>query len=84
MRDWVTSSSSFARMRLLPESLNFVILQSFSLFAMVFEDRDILFNAFFDEVSQGYQEGEIYKGGMQLENEMGYVDDAMIKVKFYQ
>ena len=46
------------------------------------QDRDILFNAFFDEVSQGYQEGEIYKGGMQLENEMGYVDDAMIKVKF--
>ena len=46
------------------------------------QDRDVLFNAFFDEVSQGYQEGEIYKGGMQLENEMGYVDDAMIKVKF--
>ena len=46
------------------------------------QDRDILFNAFFDEVSQGYQEGEIYKGGMQLENEMGYVDDAMIKVQF--
>ena len=46
------------------------------------QDRDVLFNAFFDEVSQGYQEGEIYKGGMQLENEMGYFDDAMIKVKF--
>lgn len=46
------------------------------------QDRDVLFNAFFDEVSQGYQEGEIYKGGMQIENEMGYVDDAMIKVKF--
>lgn len=46
------------------------------------QDRDTLFNAFFDEVSQGYQEGEIYKGGMQLESEMGYVDDAMIKVKF--
>ena len=46
------------------------------------QDRDVLFNAFFDEVSQGYQPGEIYKGGMQLENEMGYVDDAMIKVQF--
>lgn len=46
------------------------------------QDRDILFNAFFDEVSQGYQPGEIYKGGMQLKNEMGYVDDAMIKVQF--
>ncbi len=46
------------------------------------QDRDILFNAFFEEVSQGYQTGDIYKGGMKLENEMGYVDDAMIKVQF--
>ena len=46
------------------------------------QDRDILFNAFFGEVSQAYQEGEVYKGDMKLENEMGYVDDAMIKVKF--
>ena len=41
------------------------------------QDRDVLFNAFFDEVSQGYQPGEIYKGGMQIENEMGYVDDDL-------
>lgn len=27
------------------------------------QDRDILFNAFFDEVSQAYQAGEVYKGG---------------------
>ena len=46
------------------------------------QDRDVLFNAFMGEVSQAYQEGEIYKGSMSLENEMGYVDDAMIKVKF--
>lgn len=46
------------------------------------QDRDLLFNAFFGEVSQGYQTGEVYKGDMKLENEMGYVDDAMIKVKF--
>lgn len=46
------------------------------------QDRDLLFNAFFGEVSQGYQTGEIYKGDMDIENEMGYVDDAMIKVKF--
>lgn len=46
------------------------------------QDRDILFNAFFDEVSQAYQAGEVYKGGMKLENEMGYVDDAMVKLKF--
>lgn len=46
------------------------------------QDRDVLFNAFMGEVSQSYQEGEIYKGDMRLENEMGYVDDAMIKIKF--
>lgn len=46
------------------------------------QDRDILFNAFFGEVSQGYQAGGIFKGDMELEGEMGYVDDAMIKVKF--
>ena len=46
------------------------------------QDRDLLFNTFFGELSQGYQEGEVYKGGMKIENEMGYVDDAMIKLKF--
>jgi hypothetical protein len=46
------------------------------------QDRDLLFNAYFDELSQAYQEGEVYKGGMKIENEMGYVDDAMIKMKF--
>ena len=75
----------------------FVILRQDALIARVLEkrdltqffpvrygvqDRDLLFNAFFDEVSQGYQPGGIYKGGMKLENEMGYVDDAMIKVTF--
>jgi len=46
------------------------------------QDHDLIFNAFFDEVSQAYQEGEVYKGGMKLEPEMGYVDDLMIKMKF--
>lgn len=46
------------------------------------QDRDLLFNTFFGELSQGYQEGEVYKGEMKIENEMGYVDDAMIKMKF--
>jgi len=46
------------------------------------QDRDLIFNAFFSEVSQAYQEGEVFKGAMTLENEMGYVDDAMIKLKF--
>ena len=46
------------------------------------QDRDLVFNAFFSEVSQAYQAGEVFKGDIALENEMGYVDDAMIKLKF--
>ncbi len=46
------------------------------------QDRDLLFNAYFGELSQAYQKGEIYKGDMKIENEMGYVDDAMIKIQF--
>lgn len=46
------------------------------------QDRDLVFNAFFSEVSQAYQTGEIWKGDMKIENEMGHVDDAMIKMKF--
>lgn len=46
------------------------------------QDHDLIFNAFFKEVSQAYQVGEIYKGGMNIEPEMGYVDDAMIKLHF--
>lgn len=46
------------------------------------QDHDLVFNAFFSEVTQAYQQGDIFKGDMKLENEMGYVDDAMIKLKF--
>ena len=46
------------------------------------QDHDLVISAIFDEVSQAYQEGEIYKGGMELQPEMGHVDDAMIKMKF--
>lgn len=46
------------------------------------QDRDVIFNTFFGEVSQAYQSGEVYKGDMEIEPEMGYVDDAMIKMKF--
>lgn len=46
------------------------------------QDHDLVFNAFFSEVSQAYQPGEIWKGDMKIENEMGHVDDAMIKIKF--
>ena len=44
------------------------------------QDNGVLFNAFFDEVSQAWQPGTVYKGGMKIENERGYVDDAMIKM----
>lgn len=46
------------------------------------QDRDVIFNAFFGETSQAYQTGEVYKGDMEIAPEMGYVDDAMIKMKF--
>ena len=45
-----------------------------------YQDRKIVFNTFFDEVSQAYQRGEVFKGGMKIENQMGYVDDAMMKL----
>lgn len=46
------------------------------------QDHDLVFNAFFSEVSQAYQEGEVYKGGMSIESEMGHVDDVMFKLKW--
>ena len=46
------------------------------------EDRELITNAFFDEFSQPYQEGEVWKGGASLKPEMGYVDDAMMKTLF--
>ena len=44
------------------------------------QDNDVIFNAFFDELSQAWQSGPVYKGGMKIENERGYVDDMMIKM----
>ena len=46
------------------------------------QDRELMTNAFFTEISQAYQEGEVFKGSMELQPEMGYVDDAMAKIKF--
>jgi hypothetical protein len=46
------------------------------------QDREMITNAFFTEVSQAYQEGEIWKGSMTLEPEFGHVDDGMAKFKF--
>lgn len=47
-----------------------------------YQDRALVFNTFFDEISQAYQSGEVFKGGMKIENHMGYVDDAMIKIEW--
>ena len=46
------------------------------------QDRELMTNAFFTEISQAYQVGEVWKGSMDLQPEMGYVDDAMAKVQF--
>lgn len=46
------------------------------------QDREIMFSAFFDTVSQAWQQGEIFKGKMDLQPELAYVDDAMIKLLF--
>jgi hypothetical protein len=46
------------------------------------QDKELITNAFFGEFSQAYQEGEVFKGGVSLQPEMGYVDDAMMKTRF--
>lgn len=46
------------------------------------QDRELMTIAYFDELSQGYQKGHVFKGGMKLEPEMAYVDDAMFKTEF--
>jgi len=46
------------------------------------QDKELITNAFFGEFSQAYQEGEVFKGSVSLQPEMGYVDDAMMKTKF--
>ncbi len=46
------------------------------------QDHDLVFNAFFTEVSQAYQAGEVFKGSMAIEHEMGHVDDVMMKLKW--
>ena len=46
------------------------------------QDQELITNAFFDEYSQAYQEGEISKGGAELVPEKARVDDAMFKHLF--
>jgi hypothetical protein len=46
------------------------------------QDKELITNAFLDDFSQAYQKGEVFKGSVELKPEMGYVDDAMMKVQF--
>ncbi len=46
------------------------------------QDRELMTTAYFSELSQAWQQGEVYKGNMELQPEMGYVDDSMFKTKF--
>lgn len=48
------------------------------------QDREVMTNAFFEQVSQPWQPGQVFKGSMELEPEMAYVDDAMAKLYFGQ
>lgn len=46
------------------------------------QDRELMTIAYFEELSQAYQKGHVFKGGMKLQPEMAYVDDAMFKTEF--
>lgn len=46
------------------------------------QDRELMTNAFFGDFSQAYQEGPIWKGRIDLEPEVAYVDDSMMKTLF--
>jgi hypothetical protein len=46
------------------------------------QDRELMTTVYFDELSQAYQAGKVFKGGMKLQPEMAYVDDAMFKAEF--
>lgn len=46
------------------------------------QDMELIMNALFTEVTQAWQEGRVFKGEVNLEPEMGHVDDVSIKLKF--
>lgn len=46
------------------------------------QDRELMTTAYFTELSQAWQEGQVFKGSMELQPELGYVDDSMFKTKF--
>lgn len=46
------------------------------------QDQEVINNALFEEVSQAWQAGKIFKGSAEIQPETGHVDDASIKLKF--
>lgn len=92
-------STDYSGIKSVPGGDNFIVLRQDALIARVLmkrdvtqyfpvrygiQDSDLVFNAYFSEVSQAYQPGEVWKGGAEIQPERGYVDDAMIKLSFGQ
>lgn len=92
-------STDYSGVKSVPGGDNFIVLRQDALIARVLmkrdvtqyfpvrygiQDSDLVFNAYFSEVSQAYQPGEVWKGGAEMQPERGYVDDAMIKLSFGQ
>ena len=46
------------------------------------QDMELIINALFGEVTQGWQEGRVFKGDVDLQPEWGHVDDVSVKLKF--
>lgn len=46
------------------------------------QDMDTIFNVMFGEVSQGWQKGKVFKGSVEIQPELGHVDDVSIKLQF--
>lgn len=92
-------ATDYSGVKSIPGGNNFIVLRQDALIARVLmkrdvtqyfpvrygiQDSDLVFNAYFSEVSQAYQPGEVWKGGSEIQPERGYVDDAMIKLSFGQ
>lgn len=46
------------------------------------QSGQVITNVLFSEISQAYQEGEVFKGGAKFQPEKAIVDDAMAKIRF--
>jgi hypothetical protein len=46
------------------------------------QDQEVIFNVIFDEVSQAWQKGKVFKGSADIQPERGHVTDGSIKLQF--